>query len=540
MAEVDGELEVRVVPVGPSARTAEAVARAALEHPAVRQELAGADHRLLAAAPVHPEAADGPAAEPSHVRATVFDYTNGRALAIDAPLGESEDVIVAATGHQPLPSGEERAAAFRTVEDDPELGPALRAGRLVPYRPMPPLVFDRRPDGGVERTLTVGLRATDGTAHEIVGVKLARRAVARFEGGAPAASLAAERACGPPSAEQPTAQGVAGQAKVTVSRGGTELWTFIAVRPAASTGTNGSGIELRSVDYRGKRVLRRAHVPILNVRYRRDRCGPFRDWQNEEGMLEADGQDVAPGFRLCPSPAKTILDSGEDEGNFLGVAIYVEGDEVVLVSEMEAGWYRYVSEWRLDANGTIRPRFGFGAVENSCVCTLHHHHVYWRFDFDIVRGADNAVREFNDPPLAGGTRWRTLRREVRRRRSAARKRKWRVVSTRGDERYTLIPGPNDGKADRFGVGDLWALRRHRRERDDGQGFTTNPAKARAGIDRFVNGESIYRTDVVLWYAAHFSHDVGGGGHDAGAEGGHDAGADVGHVVGPDLVPGGWE
>ena len=50
--------------------------------------------------------------------------------------------------------------------------------------------------------------------------------------------------------------------------------------------------------YRGKRVLRRAHVPILNVKYDRDRCGPFRDWQYEEGKIEAQGTDVAPGFRL--------------------------------------------------------------------------------------------------------------------------------------------------------------------------------------------------------------------------------------------------
>ena len=52
-------------------------------------------------------------------------------------------------------------------------------------------------------------------------------------------------------------------------------------------------------------------------------------------------------------------------GKFLGrVGIYVQGLEVVLVSEMQAGWYRYVSEWRLHANGTIRPRFGFLAVQS--------------------------------------------------------------------------------------------------------------------------------------------------------------------------------
>jgi hypothetical protein len=42
---------------------------------------------------------------------------------------------------------------------------------------------------------------------------------------------------------------------------------FLVVRPAASSGTRGSGVELRFVDYKGKRVLYRAHVPILNVKY---------------------------------------------------------------------------------------------------------------------------------------------------------------------------------------------------------------------------------------------------------------------------------
>src|SRR5215210_6319679 len=66
---------------------------------------------------------------------------------------------------------------------------------------------------------------------------------------------------------------------------------------------------------------------------------------------------------------------------------------------MEAGWYRYISEWRLHTDGTIRPRFGFSAVTDSCVCNVHHHHVYWRLDFDIVTAENNVVREFNSPPL---------------------------------------------------------------------------------------------------------------------------------------------
>ena len=177
---------------------------------------------------------------------------------------------------------------------------------------------------------------------------------------------------------------------------------------------------------------------------------------------------------------------------------------MVLVSELEAGWYRYVSRWRLHADGTIRPRFGFGAVENSCVCERHHHHAYWRLDFDIGGAGRDVVLEHNDPPLAGhDTSWHTLKHEIRRKRNAARKRRWRVRNQGTNEGYILVPGTDDGEADSYGVGDFWALRYRSGQLDDSAVATGT----RAHIDSFVNHESIVGTNVVVWYAAHFSHDV---------------------------------
>jgi hypothetical protein len=525
------ELNVEVVPFGPGPDDVEAAAESALHHPDVERLLGGADHRVLSVVPVEPELdshEDG-VLEPSRVRVTVYDYENERALVVEGSLDSRDLVAVRETVRQPLPSSAEFEAAVAALADDPQLGPALQSRALRPYRPMPPLVLDELPDGTVRRKVAVGLRPAaeaDGR-HEIVGVRPARAEVTRFETGAPTAARAADTNCGADGAgQQTTDRGTSGGARVTVTRDGETLWTFVAVRPSVSAGTNGSGVELRRVDYRGKRVLFRAHVPILNVRYRDDACGPFRDWQFEEGMFEADGDDVAPGFRLCPSRAETILESGKDHGNFRGVAVYVDGDEVVLVSELEAGWYRYISRWRLHADGTIKPRFGFGAVESSCVCNLHHHHAYWRLDFDVAGPAPNEVREFNDPPVTGADNWHRLGHEIRRLRDAGRKRKWQVRNTASGESYTLIPGPRDGHADAaFGVGDLWALRHRPDQTDDGIGFTTELTEARAHLNRFVNGEPIEDTNVVLWYAAHFSHDV------------HEH--EVGHIVGPSLVPEGW-
>jgi hypothetical protein len=336
--------------------------------------------------------------------------------------------------------------------------------------------------------------------------------------------------CGVSYIQQPTTRNAPGQVWVTISQGGKKLWRFLAVRPAASSGTNGSGIELRYVDYKGKRVLYRAHVPFLNVKYQNDARGPYRDWQNEEGMLKATGIDVAPGFRFSPTPATTILETGDDSGTFLGTGIYIQGKEVVFVCEMEAGWYRYVSQWRFHMNGTLKPRFGFSAVEISCVCNVHHHHCYWRLDFDIKTPGSNLVREFNNPAL-GASKWDDKNYEVRRPRDPSHNRFWRVLHTPSGSGYDIIPGHDDGVAAAmpdapYGRGDVWITRYRNTEIDDGVVAIGPPFEA--NIDQWVNGESTKNTDVVFWYAAHFTHDVT-----------HESAGAHGHIVGPDLKPYRW-
>jgi hypothetical protein len=72
---------------------------------------------------------------------------------------------------------------------------------------------------------------------------------------------------------------------------------------------------------------------------------------------------------------------------------------------------------------------------------------------------------------------------------------------------------------------LMPVRRH--EIDDGFNVTTSP-NSDAKIDQWVNGESVLDQDVIVWYGAHFTHDIG-----------HHGPAQHGHFVGPDLVPVKW-
>ena len=555
------ELSVKIVPFGPSQNVIDRISAGLVRNTSVQKYLEHAKYRLLYFDLVDSYAENNNKGKrkpvpPDRFRATVFDYTNNRTIFVDGSLNKPKSVRITESAIQPLPTNDEFDEAVKVLmKRDEEIASAIREKQLQPYRPMPPLINTELPDGTIERTIAVGLVPTtasttpstangeeqavvieDNHQHEIVGVNMIRKDVIRFEDKAPPNSAALSRMCGLPDANQPLAtRGTAGQVWVNVYLGNTLLWRFLAVRPAGSSGTNGSGIELRYVDYKGKRVLWRAHVPILNVKYEkdpkknRDACGPYRDWQWEEGMIQANGTNVAPGFRLCPTPATTILDTGSDTGNFLGTAIYVQGLEVVLVSELEAGWYRYISEWRLHANGTIRPRFGFTAVRYSCVCFVHYHHVYWRFDFDIRTPGNNRVREFNDPPLFGSATWHDKNYEIQRPRNPATKRKWRVENISTSEGYDIIPGPTDGIATSspdwpFPRGDLWILRYHgAAEIDDGSIATGPPYEAE--LDRFLRpSERINPNDVVIWYGGHFSHNIA---HTRG------------HKLGPDLKPINW-
>jgi hypothetical protein len=536
-------LKVKVVPAGSSRTRAAAAPQEILNDPSVQSLLKRGRHRLLTVETMQPDddkSAGSRAAGQPRRRATIVDYAGNRTLFVESPLGGRGKLQVTESGYQPLPTREEFVAAVKIVERHPELGASVRLKRLLPYPTMPPLLDTEDPSGRPERTLTVGLRPQGrGVKHEIVGVNMVRRSVVRFDRRAPDSIVDHEELCGVPFTQMDTIQQVdgPGAVDVTVSRGNTVLWKLRVVRPAATKGpglsTNGTGVELQNVDYRGKRVLYRAHVPILNVKYGPGGCGAFRDWQNEEGFIHATGTDVADGFRLCSAPAKTILESHSDTGNFLGVGIYVEGEDVVFVSEMEAGWYRYVSRWRLRSDGTIKPRFGFGAIENPCVCNIHNHHVYWRLDFDVDTPGDNLVREFNDPPLPANApkKWHDHPYEVARPRDPGRKRRWRVENTLTGDAYDIVPGARDGVAASFadwpfGRGDLWFLRYHANEIDDGVPATGPPYAA--NLAAFLNGEPIRSQDVVVWYGAHFTHDVG-----------HEGSEHVPHIVGPTLEPASW-
>ena len=454
-----------------------------------------------------------------------------RTAHVTGRVDELDAITVRPSAYRPITTQAEFDEAVESALRDPEVRRLVEEEGLTPYRPMPPYADTQFPDGQWERVITVGLRAArSDLAHRIIGVRAGDGSVIhQLDGVAHPTSDNCEPA--PPDQTCPVSTG-RDQVRVRVVRAGTTLWDLIVVRPKASSGTNGSGVELRYVDRLGKRVLYRAHVPILNVEYGVDGvhtgCGPtYRDWQNSEACFHADGNEpVGPGWRVCTASPTTILESGHDGGNFRGVALWYRDGDLRIVSQLQAGWYRYISDWHLLDNGIIRPRFGFAATANPCTCKPHTHHAYWRFDLDILTAGNNVVEEYNDPPIIGNDNWHTKMYEIRRARDAAHKRRWRVRRNGTYTGYDIVPGANDGTADAYGAGDVWVLRYHGNELDDGHGFGTNPVSTRADLDSFVNGERVDGQDVVVWYGGHFLHD-------------ETQPAPGGHVVGPELRPFNW-
>lgn len=501
--------------------TTEVFRQAVLLATDVRAALRGARNRLLHVAVPEPD--DPLAPTGTHAEAVFYDYTRNRVVRVRGALSGAGPLEIVREKDQPRPSPDEFEEAVALVARSPVWGPLLQAGHVRAYPTMPPNL-EPVGDEEVERTIFVGMYSRERKFNRMVGVNMVRRTVTP-EAIVPRTSRATAALCGPDVAPcQSPRRGTAGSSQVVwPAPPAQELWRFTVTRPAASSGINGSGVELTNVRYKGRLVLRQAHVPILNVQYDDDLCGPYRDWLYEECCFDAVGTDISGthGIRWCTQPPQTIWEKNADGGNFNGVAVWEDPDgSLRLLSVCCAGWYRYGHEWRFYPDGRIEPRFRFGAVADSCTCNAHHHHAYYRFDWSI-QNTRNVVQE-----LRNGSTWANLTREVARSRTPTSDVRWRVLDTNRRYGYEIITGEEDGYADEWSGPDCYLMLRRAREIDDKRGLT---GRSEAVIRNYVRNENVYRKDLVTWYVAHFYHNQ----PEANALDDHT------HAYGPTLQPFNW-
>lgn len=533
---------------GPTERDVTAAKNRVEKSPAVQSVLGKVKHRMIDFQIIERTDSGKNSLVPTHYRAIYYDYTNDRSFIAESDFAGRQAINISETDFEPNVSAsqEEIDAAFEIAKNDPKLGAMFRANKITFFAPMPPLLYR---DG--ERLVNIGVKYTETGNDEIMGISFKDDKVIFYDPNEPPnAGVTTGGNCGFPSSGGSSSSGT-GQLQVTTQLNGENLWEMMVVRPAMSSGRNGegSGIEVRDVKYKGKSVLKRGHAPILNVKYHPGGCGAFRDWQDSEGPFnapEAGSQNPISGYRILADGqvATTIVETGTDVGNFQGVAIYQQdggpgiGNQLVLVTEMNAGWYRYIMEWRFANDGTIRPRYGFGSTTSSCVCRLRNHHVYWRFDFDIVNSNNNVYK------VERGRRFLTpITTESKIFRNYQRNRSILIQNASGDEAYQLTPNITDEEAynyegttlQTYGAGDLWILQFKGSPTAPGELDDPNSGSA-ANIDAWLNSEAIGNNDAVVWYGAHQFRE------DATSLTNFDrSGLTIGgvHTVGPDLRPVRW-
>lgn len=490
---------------------------------------------------------------PTRFRAIYYNYSDDIAVFAEGDFAGRETISTRIGSANPGVSEEEIADAFAFVKRTQIFANMSSGGtRTELYEPMPPTTIVNG-----ERLVNIGIRNFTTEENRIIGVSFKNNSVHEYDGNAPPTSAATPDACGIANSNQPPSSiGTGGQFTLTVNEAGqsSPLWEMIVIRPSSSSGAQfeRSGLEVRDVKYRGKSVLKRGHVPVLNVRYTSG-CGPFRDWQYSENHFQIPTTGVSfpgstPGtsdfgFAVINSPgiATTSVETGNDTGNFRGVAIYTQdvgnGPEAVLVTEMSAGWYRYIMEWRFATDGTIRPRYGFASVADTCVCRERIHHVYWRFDFDVVNPT-NKIYQMD----RGRKFLKLIETESALFKDTQKTRSLLIQNANGDEAYQLMPGTNDGRVlddlgtliDSYGVGDFWLMRFKGTANAPDELDDPNTSTA-ANFAPWINSEGMVDQDLVVWYAAHQRR------IDQASRPSEDA-PDVitgNHIVGPTLRPIRW-
>ena len=496
-------------------------------------------------------------------RALIFNYTDNKAFDVYATIGSNEPISINNVTDIPDASSEEFVEAAEIAKSNPELLRLVASGRAEIYPAMPGILR-----GFPERTVAIGVSPLGGSNVKPawLAVNLVRRQLAFVPAGSSKLSSADDLKKSAPTVQFAEAQSLSvdqlsvvaaatgcnpaarhddalnsdvnGSQSLSVSWGN---WTFDVWRPYSSQPQSGShdtsaadgrggGVELRYVYWKGKEVLYKAHVPILTAKYPNpgvSNCGPYRDWIFEESKFTGS---IGGNGVVMNNVGTTILENGSDLGNFKGVAIWSQWDaaksqnKLVVVSEIEAGWYRYVHKWTFYEFGQIVPEFGFEGTQNACTCNTHIHHPYWRFDFDIEGSGSDEMYEFASFSYKN-TEFGSPRNFSSGSIAVA------AVQDKVTLNYVNIyVGPNDGTVKTaalsqggFAVNDWWGFAYNSAEQYDGVSLVQGTdAQIKPQINNWITGENVNGADIVLWYGAHFMHDV--------------SQTIPSHYVGPTLAP----
>ncbi len=298
------------------------------------------------------------------------------------------------------------------------------------------------------------------------------------------------------SADQPGDWDVDGVSDTgQVEWGGWEFEYFVG-------NANMEGLVLKNVRYKGHKLISKASLPVVRVKYRGNEkskgsgCGPWPDkfYSSNFFGLFTPAYSWRTIYPYEENLNDVVFYRGETSDGDPYRGIYVYG---------EIGGYLLWHGWNFTKSGRLEPvLYSAGwSCDDGVNRNNHRHHPYWRIDFAV----DD---EINDVHYVSGTNGRPVK--VNKEVNLSKRDNFLglVVASRQSNRRLLIKlEENDAQID--GEGKPWfefstidaAVRLFQRKEDDGWKFG---AKGELGyIDTY---EPINGKDTVVWLVGHLAHD----------------------------------
>lgn len=252
-------------------------------------------------------------------------------------------------------------------------------------------------------------------------------------------------------------------------------------------GNNKEGLEIHNVRFNGVMVIKKASLPAMRTSYREDpspefipACGPYQDRIKWGNMKETSCQAA----KVCQRQW---------------------GDEVLeLGTFSEIGEYDLYQVWYFVKSGRLEARlWGRGL---SCDAD-HHHHPYWRIDFDINSPANKVWRfQKSSPTLSFPDEWTEYERETNEAQAPGKSDIGWWVQDSESARFVIVrprETADSGPANWFSTKDIGVRRYHPSE---DRGWRGGPI----GHLGYLNNEYLWNRDIVFWFVGHLYHEAAEG------------------------------
>lgn len=261
---------------------------------------------------------------------------------------------------------------------------------------------------------------------------------------------------------------------------------------------SGGGLQILTANYDNEPVLRRGTQPFVLVPY-------HGAGQVYKDGLSPIGARYTPVKKTAPNAGSGHTTAASNLSDIVAVEkkppTPTEPEKLVIWAKFQAAWYQYVHRWEFLADGRIKPGVGLGGPLGGP--RSHVHNFYFRLDFALGQGGNQAVEEqihnFSYPP---GDNWNRLTSETKETARSLDAPRWRIRDTGTDQSYEIVPGSIDPPDGTYSTGDLWVVQRKGYSAELGHNVGIRDDHIE---NQYASGRSIRGDDVIIWHALREHH-----------------------------------